>query len=616
MEPPGPSEPSDVPPRFHVDFTGKTLGAYRVEKRLAEGAMGGVYLAEDTNLGMRVVVKVPHARFLGEPGFRARFRREIAELVRLEHQHVVRILARGEEDDVPYFVLQYLGGGSLEERLKAGGPQSLPATLAWLRPTAATLDFVHARGVVHRDVKPGNILFDEQGDVFLSDFGLVKALDRREDGKLTEAGTGIGSPLYMAPEQGLGRDVTGAADQYGLASTLYEALAGHPPFRGGTVIETLVRKQRDPAPGVRDLAPDVPPAAEAAIRRALDADPGKRFPTCAAFAEEVARSASPAAPAPRPWPVWAAPAAAVLVAAVGVGAATGWYGLAPTPAGSGPAAAARAGARLVVLAKAGEEPRRVRRFRPVAGSTERFVHRESSDFRMTGEPAEKESSEQRVTVLVPHVHEGGFDTRWTLHVPRAGKGEGASDEAVAAQQAEYDEVGELEVVASVTSRGEVVDPRVSGSGRVAPEESMEALDQADLLHEMEVVFPEEPIGVGAVWDVTKAATMMGLRYQQTVTYELTSVEGERLGVKFVGRMGLPPQEWSPPGVPKEARVTVRSARMLAEGTALLDLLRAGVVEWTMKLDAEIAFEAVLATGDEPPVKATLTGTDVSSLRRE
>ncbi len=166
----------DVPPRFAVDLAGATLlGIYRVEKKIADGGMGSVWLGEDTNLGREVVVKVPHIRFLGEAGFRARFTREIAELVRLEHPNIVRILAQGTHEEVPFFVLQYLGGGSLESRLEAAGdgPRSADAVVSWLRTIAATLDFVHSRGVVHRDVKPENILFDEEGHVFLSDFGVV-----------------------------------------------------------------------------------------------------------------------------------------------------------------------------------------------------------------------------------------------------------------------------------------------------------------------------------------------------------------------------------------------------------------------------------------------------------
>jgi serine/threonine-protein kinase len=239
--------PDDVPSRFAVDFTGATLlGIYRVENKIADGGMGSVWLGEDTNLGREVVVKVPHVRFLGESGFRARFTREITELVRLEHPNIVRILAQGTHEEIPFFVLQYLGGGSLEDRLAdAGqGPRGTDAVAPWLRTIAATLDFVHGRGVVHRDVKPENILFDEEGHVFLSDFGVVKALD--EDLNVTEAGTGVGSPKYMAPEQGLGRPVEGAADQYGLATAVYEAITGRLPFEGGNLRSHAGERRPDP----------------------------------------------------------------------------------------------------------------------------------------------------------------------------------------------------------------------------------------------------------------------------------------------------------------------------------------------------------------------------------
>src|SRR5262245_19522456 len=260
----GSTREGDVPARFQVDLEGRVLGGtFHVLKKLAEGGMGSVYLARDETLGREVVVKVPHARFLGERGFRARFHREVSELVRLEHLHVVRILAKGEIDDVPYFVLAYLRGGSLEDRLRAG-PLSAEATWTWLPTVARTLDFVHSRGVVHRDVKPGNILFDEQDHVFLSDFGVVKALADR-DSDLTGVGAGIGSPLYMAPEQGLGKEVGGAADQYALASTVYECLAGEPPFGRGSAVEVLVRKDRERPPPLRDRARDVPEACAAAV---------------------------------------------------------------------------------------------------------------------------------------------------------------------------------------------------------------------------------------------------------------------------------------------------------------------------------------------------------------
>jgi serine/threonine-protein kinase len=282
----------DVPPRFDVDFKGATLlGTYRVEKKLADGGMGSVWLGEDTNLGRPVVVKVPHVRFLGEPGFRARFEREISELVRLEHPNIVRILAQGTHEEIPFFVLQYLGGGSLEEQLAdAGpGPRGTDAVVSWLRTIASTLDFIHGRGVVHRDVKPENILFDEGGHVFLSDFGVVKALD--EDLNVTAAGTGVGSPKYMAPEQGLGRQVEGTADQYGLATTVYEAIAGRLPFDGDSALEMLLNKHKvSPAP-IAEFAPELPAACADAVMRGLSADPGERFASCQEFADAFLQGA-------------------------------------------------------------------------------------------------------------------------------------------------------------------------------------------------------------------------------------------------------------------------------------------------------------------------------------
>ncbi|MCP5069264.1 MAG: serine/threonine protein kinase, partial [bacterium] len=284
----------DVPARFAVDFTGqKLLGIYEVKRKLADGGMGSVYLADDTNLGRPVVVKVPHARFLGEPGFRARFKREIKELVRLEHPGIVRILAQGEHDQVPYFVLQYLPAGSLESKLRsAEGPLSPDDCLPWVRTVAKTLDFIHTRGVVHRDVKPDNILFDEEGHVFLSDFGVVKALEE-EDLATTAAGTGIGSPKYMSPEQGIGRAITGNADQYGLACTVYEALAGTPPYEGSTPVELIMKKDREDARDLREHVPDLPAGTAAAVMRALSRDPSGRFESCADFSEAFVAGLAP-----------------------------------------------------------------------------------------------------------------------------------------------------------------------------------------------------------------------------------------------------------------------------------------------------------------------------------
>ena len=182
--------------RFSTDLTGKTLeGRFRVDRELARGGMGTVYQAHDETLHQSVVVKVPLPEVLMMEGFRSRFDKEIQELLALRHPHIVRVLSRGEHEQVPYFVLEYLGGGSLSSRIKAQRDKRLdPAEVAtWLPDIAATLDFVHDRDIVHRDVKPANILFDDHGHVFLSDFGIAKAIGGTQLG-MTSTGIPIGSP--------------------------------------------------------------------------------------------------------------------------------------------------------------------------------------------------------------------------------------------------------------------------------------------------------------------------------------------------------------------------------------------------------------------------------------
>jgi serine/threonine-protein kinase len=294
--------------RYRLDLEGVTLlGQYEVGRKIAEGGMGAVHLATDTRLGIPVVVKVPHVRYLGEEGFAARFAREVDELIRLRHGNVVRILARGTHEDVPFYVLEYLEGGSLARRLAGspGGRQSATEVLAWLAPIARALEHLHARGVIHRDLKPANILFDGHGDAYLSDFGIVKLLEG-ETGSLTGTGAAIGSPSYMAPEQALGRTVTPATDEYALAATVYEALGGRPPFDTGTPMEILVRKgSQDPEP-LDACAPDLGPELVACVMRGLAREPGARHGGCGAFAtafreavhREGTREAGAAAEAP------------------------------------------------------------------------------------------------------------------------------------------------------------------------------------------------------------------------------------------------------------------------------------------------------------------------------
>jgi len=610
-----PSSSDDVPSRFQVDFTGRTLlGIYLVEGKLAEGGMGAVYLATDTNLGRRVVVKVPHARFLGEPGFRGRFHREISELVRLEHPHIVRILARGEEDEVPFFVLQYLGGRSLEDRIRTKASME-PEAKDWLPDIAATLDHVHAQGVVHRDVKPANILFDESGHVFLSDFGVVKALEDVESAGLTEAGTGVGSPFYMAPEQAVGGPVGAAADQYALASTLYESLCGVPPYGRGSLVEVMLRKQQAEAPPLSGKGADIPDASQAALRRAISKDPAARFPTCAAFAEAYARGFAPrdvaAAAAPdRRASVrvrWAAVAAAAVVIAAGL--STRWFGLAGTSAGSTPATATvtpRPSGEIFVLAGKGAEPRRSWRTQYAAGTTDRFVSRMTQTIRqeMTGEKGFEGtfSTDQPIETRVESVEpDGRAHVSWTLAPARARADGEKSAEFRVERQRLYDALGVTRASTIAGPFGGTLELAVERKPGLPPRAVAVLGGIEEQIRAMSSSVPDEPIGVGAVWDVTRAAAMFGIRYQEIASYEVASVNGDRMVLKIRGAQNALPQGYTPPGLPPGTKAEIKSFQTSLEGEIEFDATRPAPTRFEAK--GRIAMESSVV-GARVPKDAT------------
>jgi len=614
---PDPSAESTVPERFRVNLDGRTLlGTYRVESKLAEGGMGSIYLARDTSLDRPVVVKVPHARFLAEPGFRARLAREIAELVRLEHPHVVRILARGEEDDIPFFVLQFLGGGSLEDRLGEGRQQAPEDTLPWLAAMARTLDFVHKRGSLHRDVKPGNILFDEEGNVFLSDFGVAKAVDAESDA-LTGTGVGIGSPKYMAPEQALGHDVGPAADQYGLASSLYEALSGDLPFHG-TPVEVLVRKSREDAPSIRECVPDLPEAAADALLRAMARDPAERFTSCEEFARAFAAGVQPGAdttqtvriaqPTPTETHVPAGRkrmrlvgnllVIGLVVAALASFLAPGSEEPAPVP----PARPARQGLTEVQLLDAGSSPRRLLRYDVGAGTEEqvalRFVAAErieipGMDLPDRVGPVLTFDSE----VTVERVDDEG-DLQFAWIFTRCAACDPASEDSEAEEL--------LLDVSGFTARGQVSDRGLVHAIEFEepddPTASMKRLFEGlqIVLNEIATPLPQEPVGVGARWAAAHATTYVGMRMVETSEYELLAIEGDRLTLRVNTALTAPEQSVTFPNVPAEIGLTLTSFH--GRGTSRLrvdlDHLTPGALTSLMEgaFEVEAAVEMPLATG--------------------
>jgi tetratricopeptide (TPR) repeat protein len=286
-------------------WEGRQLGGgrYRVTAKLGEGGMGCVYRARDANLDCDVVVKVPRPSLLDDPEFAGRFAREVRSLVRLVHPHIVRITDVGECDGVPFAVMQYLPGGSLEQRQPRGRGVPAAALAAWLEPVAEALDYIHKQGYVHRDIKPANILFDDHGSAYVSDFGVAKALTGQAGkslASLTGTGMVLGTPQYMAPEMLLGHDYDGRVDQYALAVTVYEVVSGRLPFDGQTPAAILLRQVSEPARPLDQAAPSTSAALAAAVARALAREPGQRFATCTAFAGAVLRGLPADAGAPRP----------------------------------------------------------------------------------------------------------------------------------------------------------------------------------------------------------------------------------------------------------------------------------------------------------------------------
>ncbi len=271
--------------------TALSHGRYVITEKLGEGGMGTVYRARDQNIDADVVVKVPLRAMLSDAEFAARFKNEIRSLVLLSHPHIVKVSDVGDWDGLPFAVMQFLQGGSLEDRLKQGksDPRSV---LDWVLKVAEALDFVHSRGYIHRDVKPGNILFDLIGHPFLGDFGVVKVLAETADGSaskasMTGAGMVIGTAEYMAPEIIMGEPFDGRADQYALAATVYEMISGRQIFSDSVKTKVLVlQTSKAPVP-LTTLCPGISEAVWEVVRKGLEKDPENRFPTCAKFAKAL-----------------------------------------------------------------------------------------------------------------------------------------------------------------------------------------------------------------------------------------------------------------------------------------------------------------------------------------
>lgn len=311
-------EPSAGPPPDAFALPAQ-LGAFRLRRELARGGMGAVWEVEHIESGGLYALKtILAAGRLQGPGGEAmaRFRREAELGARLDHPHVVRVHSADLEADPPWLVQTYLTGGSLDERLKRQGPLPLEEAASIVAKVARGLAHAHAKGVLHRDLKPPNVLFDAEGEPRVVDFGVARSL-REGTLRLTATGEVLGSPAYMAPEQALGeKEVDARADVHALGALLFACLTGGPPFAARAMLEVIEQVISRPAPAPSASRPGVPPALDAVVLRCMEKDPAARFQTADEVAAALEAWLAPAE-APRRTSALVGVLGALAVAAVG-----------------------------------------------------------------------------------------------------------------------------------------------------------------------------------------------------------------------------------------------------------------------------------------------------------
>ena len=251
-----------------------TGSRYRVIRRLGGGGMADVYLAEQALLARRVVVKVLHAHLGKDPEIAERFRREAESAAQLCHPHICPILDYGEVDGIVYTVMPYYDGGSLADKVQKQGNVDALLVGAAAAQIASGLDYAHRHGIVHRDVKPDNVLFDEDGNAIITDFGIATA---RFHGRLTASGRAMGTPHYMSPEQAMGKLIDGRSDVYAMGIMLYESLAGYPPFDGADSFSVGYKQVHEKPVPLDEANKRVPAALSAIVMRCLEKNPADRY---------------------------------------------------------------------------------------------------------------------------------------------------------------------------------------------------------------------------------------------------------------------------------------------------------------------------------------------------
>jgi serine/threonine protein kinase len=260
------------------------IGKYNIQRLVARGGMGALYLAHDPDLDREVAIKVMSDDIMRDEQARARFYREARAAARLQHRNIVTVYDFAHDGDIPYFVMEFLRGQNLSQRLRQSPPLTLQMKLDLAIQLCEGLHFAHGEGVIHRDVKPANIWLLEDGNVKLLDFGIAKS----STSTLTLGSSVVGSAGYMSPEQIEGQPVDGRSDLFSVGAVLFELVAGQPPFDGDSVTAVMMKiVQDEPAPDLRVIAPDTPAVLASAVSRALEKAPDHRYADAAQMAAEL-----------------------------------------------------------------------------------------------------------------------------------------------------------------------------------------------------------------------------------------------------------------------------------------------------------------------------------------
>jgi eukaryotic-like serine/threonine-protein kinase len=265
-------------------------GRYRIQRKLGAGGMADVYLAEDQELGRRVAIKILNSRHGNDDQFIERFRREAKNAAALNHPNIVSIYDRGEAEDTYYIAMEFLDGRTLKELIVSRGAAPINVAIEYARQILSALRFAHRHGIVHRDIKPHNVLVDGEGRVKVTDFGIARA----GTSQMTETGSIVGTAQYLSPEQARGGEVDPRSDLYSLGVVLYELLTGKTPFDGETPVEIAMKHLSNAPKPPSALRPDVPPELDMVVLRALAKNPDERYQSAdemEADLERVARGA-------------------------------------------------------------------------------------------------------------------------------------------------------------------------------------------------------------------------------------------------------------------------------------------------------------------------------------